>query len=179
MATIDCDHCAKPFSMKICEIARSFTAGRRMFCSRSCAATALAISRGDTLAYRLIQSGLPVDVVRCMRIAYHHTKKNAKTRQIDFTLSRDEFLVIAVRAAGRCEISAIPFTLGEARGRYERRPWAPSIDRIDSAKGYSVTNCRLVCIAVNLAMNTWGIDTLQTMARALYLNSKAAFGQPA
>lgn len=41
-----------------------------------------------------------------------------------------------------------------------RRPLAPSIDRIDSSLGYTRQNCRIVCAAVNYAMNVWGEDVL-------------------
>ena len=45
-----------------------------------------------------------------------------------------------------------------------------SLDRIDSSKGYTVENCRLVCTAVNLAMNEWGEDVLERIA--LYYRRK-------
>ncbi len=49
---------------------------------------------------------------------------------------------------------------------WRRAPWAPSVDRIDSSKGYVPGNVRLVCVAANLAMNEWGEDVLARVARA-------------
>lgn len=43
-------------------------------------------------------------------------------------------------------------------------PYAPSIDRKDSTKGYTRENCRIVCAAANFAMNTWGDEVLSVMA---------------
>lgn len=46
-----------------------------------------------------------------------------------------------------------------------RRPYVVSIDRIDSAKGYEAKNIRLVVSAVNLAMNEWGLEIFDRIAR--------------
>lgn len=48
-----------------------------------------------------------------------------------------------------------------------RRPFAPSLDRIRSNEGYSVGNCRLVCVLVNLALNQWGLEPLMRVASNL------------
>jgi hypothetical protein len=63
-------------------------------------------------------------------------------------------------------LSGIPFEF-ERRWRGQRRPFAPSLDRINSAKGYVYSNCRLVCVAVNIAMNEWGLEPLLRVAREL------------
>ncbi len=46
-----------------------------------------------------------------------------------------------------------------------KRAFAPSIDRIDPEKPYTLDNCRLVMVAVNFAMNTWGEDTFLRLAK--------------
>lgn len=46
------------------------------------------------------------------------------------------------------------------------RPFMPSIDRTNSAKGYTAGNCRLVCVAANFAMNEWGQGVLHKLAVA-------------
>jgi hypothetical protein len=45
-----------------------------------------------------------------------------------------------------------------------RRPFAPSLDRIDSNQPYSRRNCRLVLQAVNFALNAWGDDVFLAIA---------------
>ena len=60
----------------------------------------------------------------------------------------------------------MPFN-SERYGAAIRRPWAPSIDRIDSSKDYHPDNCRLVCGSVNTAMNEYGPSVLLTIARAM------------
>jgi hypothetical protein len=52
------------------------------------------------------------------------------------------------------------------RRRKGREPFRPSIDRIDSSVGYVVGNCRVVLVAVNIAMSTWGEGLFLRIARA-------------
>ena len=41
-----------------------------------------------------------------------------------------------------------------------RAPFAPSIDRVNCARGYLFDNVRLTCQIANLAMNVWGAEVL-------------------
>lgn len=47
-----------------------------------------------------------------------------------------------------------------------RRPYAPSLDRIDAEQPYSLKNCRLVLQAVNFALNAWGDEVFLDVAGA-------------
>lgn len=69
------------------------------------------------------------------------------------------------RANGHCEVTGLRFSFDE-HGCAKRKPFIPSIDRKDSSGPYSFDNCRLVCLAVNFAMNQWGIDVLDMLCRA-------------
>lgn len=60
--------------------------------------------------------------------------------------------LIAVRSGGRCEVSGLPFHLGPEN----RHPFQPSLDRIDSGKGYEPGNLRMVALSVNYCMSHWG-----------------------
>lgn len=92
-------------------------------------------------------------------------RKRAKKRGIKFTLTHGDMESMMDRAGGACEISGVPFDF--SRGIVARRPFVPSIDRIDCARGYTSGNCRLVVYAANAAMNVWGIETLLTVARGV------------
>lgn len=59
------------------------------------------------------------------------------------------------KSGGRCAVSGIAFTGCRYPGQ-RIRPWMPSIDRIDTTRGYTPDNVRLVCAAVNLALNQFG-----------------------
>lgn len=85
----------------------------------------------------------------------------------DRILSRSDLEKLFDRADGRCEVTGIPFTSDPEYGG-SRKPFIPSIDRIDSTKPYELYNCRLVCLAANLAMNEWGerVFDMLVMGRA-------------
>ena len=81
----------------------------------------------------------------------------------------DELWSLWRRADGKCEVTGIPFSLVRTGGRsVTARPWIPSVDRISCAVGYEQNNCRIVCHAVNMAMNQWGEKFLMRIAKALY-----------
>lgn len=42
-------------------------------------------------------------------------------------------------------------------------PFAPSLDRINCGGGYTKDNTRIVCVAVNVAINTFGDDVFFKM----------------
>lgn len=98
---------------------------------------------------------------------YKKTKSGAKKRGIGFHLTEDDFLWMVKNSRAKCSVSGLKFdTASYVRvdGSFTRRPYAPSIDRIDSHGEYTIDNVRLVCVAVNYAMNFWGEDVLLKIA---------------
>jgi hypothetical protein len=78
-----------------------------------------------------------------------------------------ELKTLLLRCNGRCEVSGMKLhTVWQGK----RHPMAPSIDRIDSTKGYVRGNCRVVCYAVNVAMLHWGEDVFGQIATGWVLN---------
>jgi cation transport ATPase len=69
--------------------------------------------------------------------------------------------------AGVCERTGIPFVIG-ARGLHA---FAPSIDRIDSSKGYTPDNTQLVVYIYNTAKSVFDDDTVLEMALSLVEHS--------
>lgn len=81
---------------------------------------------------------------------------NARNRSRGFAnMARADLVALIQRANGRCELTGLRFSAAPHPGAL-RRPLVPSVDRIDNAGPYSISNCRLVCLAVNVAMNQWG-----------------------
>lgn len=63
-----------------------------------------------------------------------------------------------IKQRGRCALTGHPF-VDHIDGPIKKglmRPFYPSIDRIDSKKGYTEDNVRLVCVATNIALGEWG-----------------------
>ena len=59
---------------------------------------------------------------------------------------------------GKCELTDIEFqiTVGD-------NPYAPSLDRIDSSKGYTKDNVQVVVVAINMMRNRWDDDTIKNV----------------
>jgi hypothetical protein len=93
--------------------------------------------------------------------------------------SERDMMVAWERCGGRCTVSGLPFSevvIGTGRAR---KPFAPSLDRIDRARGYAPDNVRLVCVIANFAMNAWGQGPLQELARAIAARARPEAGDGA
>lgn len=100
-----------------------------------------------------------------LRQLVYRTRQRAKeiAKPHDIAL---EYLDSMMTAQGRrCALTDIPFSLD--RGAFRAGPWAPSVDRIDCAGGYTRGNVRLVCHVVNVALNEWGDGVLRVVAEAI------------
>lgn len=93
-------------------------------------------------------------------------KGAAKHRKIAFGLTFTDFEFLLDQSGGFCMLTGIAFDFQRGVKR-RRRPFAPSIDRIDSRGGYTLDNCRVVCCAVNYALGDWGVECLMRIARNL------------
>ncbi|MDF1586493.1 hypothetical protein [Marinimicrococcus flavescens] len=67
---------------------------------------------------------------------------------------------------GRCAVTGLPFRETSVGQGAARRPFAPSLDRIDPTLPYALDNCRLVLQAVNFALNAFGDEVFLEIARA-------------
>jgi hypothetical protein len=73
------------------------------------------------------------------------------------------------RCEGRCAVSGLEFSEALVGTGRARRPYAPSLDRIDRSRGYEPDNVRLVTAVANFAMNAWGLEPVLDLARAMAL----------
>lgn len=89
-------------------------------------------------------------------------------RAFDLT---EEFLA-ELLAPMECAVTGLPLSY-DYEGNGRTNPWAPSVDRIDSAGGYTMDNVRLVCWAYNMAKNDWEEDVVLVMAAALMEKANA------
>lgn len=96
---------------------------------------------------------------------HENSRKRAKKIGVEYSLSAPEIAALIGETGGHCSVTNVIFDFTDSDG--EKRPWYPSLDRIDSSKGYTRDNCRIVCVAANLAMNSWGASVLERMAEAM------------
>lgn len=95
----------------------------------------------------------------------YRARVNARAKGVPCELTIDDVLVMLTDAGPTCPICGVRFDYWDTRGGKRFRPWVPSIDRVDPAKGYIRSNCRIVSAYVNLAMNEFGEEVFQTIAR--------------
>lgn len=101
-----------------------------------------------------------------VRTMYFNAERRAKLANRAFTLTPVDMLELVSAAGSACQISGIPFEKTKGRS-----PFAPSLDRIDSSVGYQKGNVRLVCHVANVSMNTWGIEPVLTLAKAIFAST--------
>ena len=86
-------------------------------------------------------------------------KSRARKKGLDF---EDDLFALALKLygvqGGCCALTGVPFNLREVGSGKAKRPFAPSLDRIDPTSGYTRENIRLVCQLVNFALNSYGED---------------------
>ena len=91
-------------------------------------------------------------------------KYTAKKKGMEYNLTK-EWRADKL-STGKCERTGMPFV-------YEfNSPYIPSVDRIDSSKGYIEDNCQMVISAYNKAKNVWSDEFMLEMAKALLKESK-------
>lgn len=88
-------------------------------------------------------------------------RNRAKKLGIPFDLNGSIPLIQARIDAGKCELTGVPFRL-DAGLAFD----SPSIDRIDPKLGYVYPNIRVVCFAMNCALNNWGEEVLLKVVTA-------------
>ena len=74
---------------------------------------------------------------------YHTKKNNTKQRGIDFDLTLEQFKIYWSLPNKVCDYTGLPFVGGGSE------LMAPSLERIDKHKGYSVDNCCMVTVRAN------------------------------
>lgn len=107
---------------------------------------------------------------------YRGAKSRALAKGVPFLLDKQDIYDLLTRTEGRCEITGVPFSLVKGNGR--RMPFSPSLDRIDSKKLYEPSNCRIVCIAANIALQDWGESVFKALAVGYVEKQKNQFNTP-
>ena len=74
----------------------------------------------------------------------YSARVRAKKRNIECSLSRE--WIKSKLQAGICERSGIPFNMNANEGK---KPFAPSLDKVDNNEGYNFANTAVVCDAYN------------------------------
>lgn len=91
-------------------------------------------------------------------------KRRADKKKVPYDISNAERARIEkIITTGFCEVTGLPFSKLDGTAN----PWAPSLDRRDSSRGYTTDNVQVVCAAYNYAKSEWSAGVLLTLARAI------------
>jgi hypothetical protein len=107
----------------------------------------------------------PAWLVHFAGVLFSRAKARAAQADIYFALSRDDILRMGEASNWTCALTGIRFALDRTENA-RSRAYAPSVDRILSNHGYTRDNVRLVCVAVNAALNEWGEEVFRRLALA-------------
>jgi len=88
-------------------------------------------------------------------------RERAKEKNIPFNLN-SKWLKSKL-TIGHCETTGIKFDLSKVPFV---NPYYPSIDRVDSSKGYTTDNCKLVCLMYNTAKCEFSEEVFKEWAKA-------------
>lgn len=142
------------------------------------------VSKGKVYYYQRDKSVLTTaeqrlrdNLTHFMSRLLYAAKSRAAVSGIECTISVDDLRAMLLSQGFSCAVSGIPFELCsvESVGGV-RDPWRPSLDRKDANLGYTLENCRLVCVAANFALNEWGDGVLTRLAHGI-VNRGKPFGK--
>lgn len=97
-------------------------------------------------------------------------KERARENGREFSLDKDFLLALWNDQNGRCAITGLPILPASAGTPSDRSPFALSIDRIDSSRGYTRNNVRLTTVIGNQAKGAWTDQDVLEMSIAYLRN---------
>ena len=103
---------------------------------------------------------------------FANARNKAARRAIEFSVTQEYFMSLVKKQEGYCSVTGMEFDFRPSMSG-KKRPFFPSIDRIDSDKGYTKGNIRIVVTIANYAMNEWGHDPLFEMVDAIIATRRA------
>ncbi|MBB2964933.1 hypothetical protein [Methylobacterium sp. R2-1] len=115
----------------------------------------------------LASSASRSDIALYMKRLITTSRSRARLKGWAYDLKEDRLLAMLAEQKGLCAVSGLPFDLSGDVNEKFLRPFAPSLDRVDSRSGYVPSNVRLVCRIVNYGMGPWGYEALRTVAHAI------------
>lgn len=88
--------------------------------------------------------------------------RRARKQGLEFDLDRHAEEIENRVQAGRCEMTGLELCLDNGRAKWN----SPSIHRMDPAEGYTLSNIKIVCWAMNAALGSWGEEVLRQVVES-------------
>ena len=93
-------------------------------------------------------------------------RSRAKKKNIDFNLTLE--WIIEQLKRGMSPLSGKKFSYELPPHGYNNHPLSPSIDKIDSKKGYTQDNCRIITTYENTAISEYGLEFTEAYWQAVF-----------
>lgn len=158
---LKCEVCNKEFERSKKEYNRSKKLGRRMFCSRACCGKGVSLNLGKDLGNGILRENFTRSLDEYSPFRYFIRK--ARNRSYDYDIDLEYLKNLWTSQDGICPISGIQMELYPSASAWEKdkgNPWKPSLDRIDSSKGYIKGNVRFICYIANMCKQDWPDEVL-------------------
>ncbi len=104
---------------------------------------------------------------KVLQARWFSAKDRASSKNIPFTITKEDLLSIWEKQQGLCAISKIPMTYELDSGRVFSNV---SIDQKIPGKGYTIDNVQLVCMAVNQLKSDFEMDTILYICKQIVNN---------
>ena len=104
---------------------------------------------------------------KVLQARWFSAKDRASSKNIPFTITKEDLLSIQEKQQGLCAISKIPMTYELDSGRVFSNV---SIDQKIPGKGYTIDNVQLVCMAVNQLKSDFETDTILYICKQIVNN---------
>lgn len=98
-------------------------------------------------------------------IMHLSAKDRARRKGLDYVLTPAIIANLCATQDDKCALTGIAFDYSRT-SEYSIRPFAPSIDRKDSTKGYTLDNVQMTCAMVNKAKNEFRQEVFDEMCLA-------------
>ena len=109
------------------------------------------------------------DPLRFGKMEHTALKTRSKTRDFKFDLTPEYIQMKFDECEGKCAITKLPFSM-EMGTKGKRNPYRPSVDRINSKKGYVKGNIQVVLAIVNTMKMDYTDDILHPVIKAWATN---------
>lgn len=103
---------------------------------------------------------------------FHDIKRRAQKKNLEFSLTKEWIR----QRLEKCAVTGLELVL-DRTGENKTHPFAPSVDRIDSDRGYTPDNCQVVCWMYNAAKNRHTHEDVLRFAEALLSMGQGSIGQ--
>ncbi|OKH44021.1 hypothetical protein NIES2101_29200 [Calothrix sp. HK-06] len=167
-------NCSKKFGKKLAEIKRSQKLGRPHFCSKACFGKLKGLSNFGDKANKdtsYLRDLIRTDVFSPFRFHLKVMRKSAKHRNQECSVTLSDLKVLWEKQNGICPYTGWSFINLPSTTECESTPLTinrASVDRIDSAKGYTLGNIQFVAVIANFAKNAFEEEELINFCHDVY-----------